>query len=218
MYADFEAILKPIEAPEPNPKKSYTKVINQHVPSGFCVYSKFTYGKVENPLKLYGGKDCVKVFCDYLKNEAKRLYHMFPEKPMKPLTHEERRKYNRATKYHICFKEFQELNPKVRDHCHYTGQYRPAHRSCNLAYKIPHYIPIVFHSLRGYDAHLFIGELGNRFNTGKIGVIAENNEKYISFTVDVVVDQYVDASYGTPKAAKIRWTLYNTLLVLIILI
>ena len=60
---------------------------------------------------------------------------------------------------------------------------------CNLAYKIPSYIPIVFHNLSGYDAHLFIRELRNKFDTGKTGVIAENTEKYwyISFIVDVVV-------------------------------
>ena len=74
MYNDFESILKPIE-PSPNPEGSYTKEINEHIPSGFCVYSKFAYGKVENPLKLYRGKDCVEVFCDYVENEVKRLYH-----------------------------------------------------------------------------------------------------------------------------------------------
>ena len=51
MYADFEAILKPIETPEYNPEESYTKVINQHIPSGFCVYSKFAYGKVEKSIE-----------------------------------------------------------------------------------------------------------------------------------------------------------------------
>ena len=118
MYADFEAILKPIEGPSLNPEKSYTKEINQHIPSGFCVFSKFAYGKAENPLKLYRGEDCVEVFCDYVENEVKRLYHMFPEKPLKSLTHEEWREFNKATKCHICSKGFQEDNPKVRDHCH----------------------------------------------------------------------------------------------------
>ena len=70
---------------------------------------------------------------------------------------------------------------KVRDHCHYTGKCQgPSHRSCNLRYKIPHHIPIVFHNLSRYDAHLFIRELGTKFNTGKIGVITENKEKYTS--------------------------------------
>ena len=127
MYADFEAILKPTEDSMKsnfNPEKLYTKEISQHIPSGFCVNSKFAYGKVENPLKLYNkGEDCVEVFCDYIEKEAKRLYHMFPEKPMKCLTHEDWRELNRATKCHICFKEFQVDDIKVRDHCHYTGQY-----------------------------------------------------------------------------------------------
>ena len=80
MYADFEANLEPIEGPTPNPESSYTKEINKHFPSGFCVYNEFAYGKLENPVKLYRGKDCVEVFCDYIFNEARRLYHMFPEK------------------------------------------------------------------------------------------------------------------------------------------
>ena len=129
------------------------------------------------------------MFCDYVENEVKRFYHIFSEKPMKRLTHEEWREFNSATKCHICFKGFERDNVKVRDRCHYTGQYQgPAHRNCNLRFKIPKYIPIVFHNLSGYDVHLFIRELGKKFDTGKImGVIAENKEKYISFYVDVVV-------------------------------
>ena len=64
MYADFEAILEPVEGSIPNPKGPYTKDISQHIPSGFCVYSKFAYGEVQNPLNLYRGKDCVEKFCD----------------------------------------------------------------------------------------------------------------------------------------------------------
>ena len=59
MYTDFESILEPIEATIPNPESSYTKVIDQHIPSGFCVNSKFVCGKVENILKLYRGERIV---------------------------------------------------------------------------------------------------------------------------------------------------------------
>ena len=178
--------------------------MNQHIPSGFCLFSKFTYGEAENPLKLYRCEDCVKVFCDYVENEAKRLYHMFLEKPMKPLTREEWREFNRAMKCHISLKGFQEDSPKVRDHCHYTGQYRgPTHSICNPRYKIPRHIPIVFHNLSGYNTHLFIRELGKRFDMGKIGMITENKEKYISFNVNVVVDWYED-ELGRIKEKKIQ--------------
>ena len=89
MYTDFEAILNPIQGPSSDLSEPYTKEVNQHIPSGLCVYSKFAYGKVENPLELYRGEDCVEKFCEYIKGEAKRLYHMFPEKPMDLLTNKQ---------------------------------------------------------------------------------------------------------------------------------
>jgi len=93
-----------------------------------------------------------------------------------------KREHFEAKTCHICLKPFNNPeNRKVRDHCHFTGLYRgAAHNSCNLKYKIPNHIPIVFHNLSGYDAHLFIKELRKRFNKEDIGVIAENKEKYIS--------------------------------------
>ena len=61
---------------------------------------------------------------------------------------------------------------------------------CNLRYKIPSYIPVVFHNLAGYDAHLFVRELA-KYTTG-MGVIAKNMEDYISFSIRVEVDKYID--------------------------
>ena len=42
--------------------------------------------------------------------------------------------------------------------------------------------------MSGYNAHLFIKELGRRFNKNDIVVIAENKEKYISFNVKINVN------------------------------
>ena len=83
MYADFESILEPMDPVEPgSPSQPYTNEVNQHTPSGWCVYNKFAYGDVDNPLRTYRGKDCIETFCNYIKGEARRLYHMFPELPM----------------------------------------------------------------------------------------------------------------------------------------
>ena len=57
---------------------------------------------------------------------------------------------------------------------------------CNLRYKIPGYIPVVFHNLAGYDAHLFIRELAK--HTSHMGVIAINVEDYISFSIKIEVE------------------------------
>ena len=95
--------------------------------------------------------------------------------------------YTAAEKCHICLKEFNDSkNKKVRDHCHYTGLYRGAsHNNWNLKYRIPDNIPIVFHNLSGYDAHLFTTELGRRFNKNDIEVIEDNKEKYVSFNAKI---------------------------------
>ena len=70
-------------------------------------------------------------------------------------------------------------------------EYRGAvHQKCNLWYAIPYHILIVFHNLSGCDAHLLIRELGRKFNSGSIEVIAENKEGYISFNVNVAIGRY----------------------------
>ena len=77
MYADFELILEPIQGPNPEPTGPYTLKVTKHLPSGWCVYSKFAYGEVKDPLRLYRGKDCPEKFYDYIRQEANR--YMFPK-------------------------------------------------------------------------------------------------------------------------------------------
>ena len=72
MYADFESILKPIQGASNDPEISSMKGVNVHTPSGWCVYSKFAYGKVDNPCSQYRGLDCVEKFCKHIISEAKR--------------------------------------------------------------------------------------------------------------------------------------------------
>ena len=124
---------------------------------------------------------------------------------MKLLTHKEIDRYKRSERCHICFKLFKEDNPKVRDHCHYTSRYRgPAHAKCNLHYKISFYIPIEFHNPSGYDTHLFIKELAaSSIDRAKMGVIAKNKEDYISFSIKVEVDKYINKN-GIEKSKEIE--------------
>ena len=102
---------------------------------------------------------------------------------------------------HICFKPFKEGNRKVRDHCHYSGIYRRVgHSLCNLQYKIPSYIPVVFHNLSGYNAHMFIKELAKCGSS--MGVIAKIKEDYISFSVSVEVNKYINKN-GEERSKEI---------------
>ena len=175
--------------------------INSHVPSGWCLHTKFAYGEVNNPTTQYRGTNCVDKSCKQIISEAKRLYSSFPEVPMLPLTKKQSKEHKKASKCHICFKGFGDKG-KVRDHCHYTGEYRgAAHFGCNLRYKIPNYIPVVFHNLAGYDTHLLIRELAKY--TTDIGVMAKNIEDYISFSIKVEINKYVDKN-GEEKSKEIE--------------
>ena len=85
--------------------------------------------------------------------------------------------YYSATKCHICGGELND--DKVRDHCHFTGVYRgAAHNRCNLQCRKPMILPVIFHNLQGYDAHLFIKQLARLL--GGLSCIPSTEEKYIS--------------------------------------
>ena len=72
---------------------------------------------------------------------------------------------------------------KVRDHCHYTGEYRgAAHGIYNLKYIVPKKIPTVFHSGSNYDYHFMIKESQEKFKK-QFACLGENTEKYIIFAV-----------------------------------
>ena len=60
IYADFQAILQGSEKDaDPDPLSSYTRDVNHHIRSEFCTHTMFMYREVEDPLKLYRGKDCI---------------------------------------------------------------------------------------------------------------------------------------------------------------
>ena len=70
---------------------------------------------------------------------------------MVPLTDKENKSYKKQKFFYICKKRFSRDDDngnyhKFGDHCHHTRKYRgAAHSICNLRYKTPNEIPVVFH-------------------------------------------------------------------------
>ena len=121
---------------------------------------------------------------------------------MIPLTKEEEVNYNKENICYICKKEFNNNDTsssecKVRDHCHFTGKYGGATHTCNLRYKIPKNIPVIFHNGSTYGYHFIIKELASEFE-GNFECLGENTEKYITFSVSIkkrIENKNMDISY-----------------------
>ena len=202
IYADTEALIKPIQSCEPDPKNSYTKKYQKHDPISFSYYIKCFDDNVYEPrLRSYTGVDAMEIFVKWIEEDVKEIANI--PKVNIIFNKEEAERFNKETKCWICKEDLN--GDKVRDHCHFTGRYRgAAHNSCNLKYKKPNFIPVVFHNLSGYDSHLFIKNLG--FTVGNIDCIPNNEEKYISFTKNIETGSYINKKGETkPIFYKIRF-------------
>ena len=185
VYADLEFLLEKMSTCQNNPNELSTTEINKHTQSGYSIFTHCSFDQTRNKLNHYRGKDCMKKFCKDLREHATKIIN-YEKKKMIPQTIEERIYHNEQEICYIYKKEFDESDKKhykVRDHCHYTGKYRgTAHNICNLRYKIPKEIPVVFHNGSTYDYHFIIKELVKEFD-GNFECLSENTEKYITFSV-----------------------------------
>ena len=112
--------------------------------------------------------------------------------------------FKTAKKCFICGKDFKEVDKKVRDHCHFTGKYRGcAHDDCNpqfAKFAIHYYkIPVFLQNLKNYDSHLLIERANELSERGKIDVIAQNSEQFITFAFKNLCFKYNFPSY------HLRW-------------
>ena len=202
VYADFECFTKPMNTCSPNPEYSYNYNYQKHEPSGFCFYIKgIVPDTMFEPIlytKTKSTDDIAVIFVSKLAKVTNKIYNDFYRRPILiKLTHSEQISFDKAETCHICKKELLTDNgvDKVRDHCHFAGQYRgAAHNSCNLQCRKPMILPVIFHNLQGYDAHLFIKQLACL--PGELSCIPSTEEKYISFSKKIKVDEYKSRRTG----------------------
>ena len=178
----------------------------EHKPCGYMLNVVNSIDNTSQPF-LYRGEDCLDHFVNKLREIQKDIFDkMNVNKPM-DITDEQEAEFRKATVCSICNKNFKpedtkvrDASPeahettlsskgrKVRDHCHFTGEYRGcAHEKCNLDYSFRYFkIPVFFQNLKNYDSHLIIGkanEINKELNENKrIDVIAQNSEKFITFS------------------------------------
>ena len=83
------------------------------------------FDHIEDKHTLFRRKDCMKKFCNSLREHAKK-YNWFWKEKMVPLTREELTSYQDAKVCYTCGKRILKFTKdknyrKVRGNCHYTG-------------------------------------------------------------------------------------------------
>ena len=207
-YAVFECFTKPINGCQPNPNKPYTQSYQKHEPSGYALYLKGLDGMEINyePIvytKKIENEDISKKFIKDVIQLTKMIYREYYSNPKSiKFTAEDQKDFQSAKVCHICEQDLN-INKetgqilKVRDHFHFTGEYRgAAHFDCNLKCRKPLILPVIFHNLQGYDSQLFIKQLANV--SGDLSCIPSTEEKYISFSQKIKVGENFSIKKGKP--------------------
>ena len=67
IYADLECLIQKMSTCINNPNESSTTKRNKHTPSGYSIFTSFSFDESRNKLNYYRGKDCMKKFCEDLR-------------------------------------------------------------------------------------------------------------------------------------------------------
>ena len=150
IYADLEFIKEEIDGSKNNSGTSSTTEVRKYIPSGFSMSTISSFKSIENKHDVYRGKDCMKRFCESLREHATKITN-FKKKNVKLLTIKQQESYENAKICYICKEKFEnkylkdKKYRKVRYDCNHTGEYRGAvHSICNLKHSVPKRIPTVF--------------------------------------------------------------------------
>ena len=101
----MESFIKKVDECTNNPKKFSTKIIGEHIPCGYSMSTIWAFNNIENKHTLYRREDCMKKFCESLREPVKTLID-FEKKKLLSLTKEERKLHQDARSSYIYGKRF----------------------------------------------------------------------------------------------------------------
>ena len=73
IYANLECIIEKIDGCKNNLENSSTTKVSKHIPSGFSMSIISSFRSIENKHDVYRGKDCMKKFCEFLREHAMEI-------------------------------------------------------------------------------------------------------------------------------------------------
>ena len=75
IYADLKCIIEKIDGCK-NSENSSTAKLSEHIPSGFSTSSISSFRSIENKLDVYRGNDCMKKFCEFLREHTMKIINL----------------------------------------------------------------------------------------------------------------------------------------------
>ena len=124
IYADLECLLKKEQSCQSNSKNSYTQTKAKHKPLGHSLSLICSFDQTKNRHNFFRRKDCIKRFCNDLKELATEIIN-YEEKEITLLKDKEVALYGSQKVCHICKEKFcyyknekseYDLYHKVTDH------------------------------------------------------------------------------------------------------
>ena len=73
IYAELECLIENIDICKNNPQNSFTTKRSQHISSGFSITTISSFKSIENKDDVYKSKDCMKKFCEFLREHAMNI-------------------------------------------------------------------------------------------------------------------------------------------------
>lgn len=148
LYADVETLLKkPTDRfckEKKEGERETTTAVQQHEVYSIGYYLKCSYDDTKSYYNANRGPDCIDWFISELKSISDRVSSIFNNIVPIKMTSNDEINFLRAGECHICEKKFMKhVDIIVRDHCHFTGEYRgAAHQDCNLQFRDYRTIPV----------------------------------------------------------------------------
>ena len=219
IYADFESLIVPYAQPKNIGNRTTQNA--EHVPCSAAYIVVRSDGTVTDTFQ-HTGEDAVEKFLISLEQQEVTIREDLENRHPMNLTPEGETSFRNTVNCWICDRRLG--SDRVRDHDHMTGAFRgAAHKSCNLQLRIVPAkvrIPIVFHNLKGYDAHHIVRHFGktkidqvtyldaegkeHTVERGSITIVPSNTEKYIAmmWRQFVFIDSFAFLSTSLEKLAK----------------
>jgi len=181
-----------MDVEEPDNNRTGTTKLTKLTPCGYGYQVVCTDDRYTQPPKIYRGENVLEHFLRSLLDENKRIKAILNDPEPLSMSAEDEQMFQLSTCCHICGEKSSETSVCARDHDHVSGKFRGAAcQGCYLNFKEKTYVPVIFHNLKQFDAHLICSSICI-FKSEQISCIATSSEKYVSFNLSNLrfIDSY----------------------------